>query len=110
MGSNDDLASWLDLSLVPGLGPRTYRALLSAFGLPDRIRAASRSQLARIVPDTIAGKIRDDGRAPQVAAALEWAAQAGKSLLIPRGERAAGACCTSFVLNPIEKFLRALRG
>jgi len=81
MGSNDDLASWLDLSLVPGLGPRTYRALLSAFGLPDRIRAASRSQLARVIPDSIAGKILDDTRAPQVAAALEWAAQAGKSIV-----------------------------
>jgi DNA processing protein len=30
-------AAWLRLILTPGLGPRTARELLSAFGLPDAI-------------------------------------------------------------------------
>jgi len=27
-----ELAAWIELSLVPGLGPANYRALLAAFG------------------------------------------------------------------------------
>jgi DNA processing protein len=81
MRSNDELASWIDLSLVPGLGPQTYRALLSAFGLPRHICSASRAQLARVVPDAIAGRILEDGRAALVAAACEWAEQPGRSVV-----------------------------
>ena len=81
MRSNDDLTSWIDLSLVPGLGAQTYRALLSAFGLPGNIRSASRTQLARVVSDAIAGRILEDGRAPLVDAAREWAEQPGRSVV-----------------------------
>lgn len=81
MRSNDDLASWIDLSLVPGLGHQAYRALLSAFGLPDKIRAASRSQLARVIPEAIVARMLSGERAEQVAAALDWAAQPGKSVI-----------------------------
>jgi len=81
MSSNDDLASWIDLSLVPGLGPKTYRSLLSAFGLPENIRSASRSQLARVVPEAVATRILQEDRGPQVAAALDWAAQPGRSVV-----------------------------
>ena len=81
MSSNDELASWIDLSLIPGLGPQTYRALLSAFGLPDNIRAASRSRLAQVVPESIAEKIHGESRQAQVAAALSWASQPGRSIV-----------------------------
>jgi DNA processing protein len=81
MSSNDDLASWIDLSLVPGLGGQTYRALLSAFGLPRSIRSASRAQLLRVVSDAIATKIPGNGRASLVAAALGWAEQPGQSIV-----------------------------
>ena len=81
MRSNDDRAAWIDLSLVPGLGPGAYRALLSAFGLPHAIRSASRSQLARVVPEAIAAAIVSDQRAAGVAAALEWAEQPGRSVV-----------------------------
>jgi len=81
MRSNDDRAAWIDLSLVPGLGPSAYRALLSAFGLPHAIRSASRSQLARVVPEAIAAAIVSDQRAATVAAALEWAEQPGRSVV-----------------------------
>ena len=52
-----DLAAWLNLSLVPGLGPVLYRSLLSAFGLPSNILAANRNQLVRVVPSTVAAAI-----------------------------------------------------
>src|SRR3990167_4268280 len=85
MRSNDELASWIDLSLVPGLGTQTYRALLSAFGLPGNICSASRAQLARVVSDAIAGRILGDGRAALVAAACEWAEQPGLAMHTPAG-------------------------
>jgi DNA processing protein len=81
MSSYDDLASWIDLSLVPGLGPQRYRALLSEFGLPDNIRSASRAKLARVVPESIADSILQDNRGAAVQLALTWAAQPGRSIV-----------------------------
>lgn len=81
MGSNGDLASWIDLSLVPGIGPQTYRALLSAFGLPDNIRSATRVQLAQVVSHSIAQRILEHGREAQVAAAIAWRTQPGRSIV-----------------------------
>ena len=81
MSTSDDLESWIDVSLVPGLGPSAYRALLSAFGLPRAIRSASRSQLARVVPDEMAAAILGNQRAAGVAAAIEWAGQPGHSVV-----------------------------
>ena len=59
--------SWLlrNLSILlentPGVGPATCRALLSAFGLPDAIFAASREQLARVVPSAVASALKVNG-------------------------------------------------
>jgi DNA processing protein len=47
-------AAWLRLILTPGLGPRTSRELLSAFGLPDAIFSASAASLQRVVPEPLA--------------------------------------------------------
>jgi len=81
MHASEDLASWIDLSLIPGLGPRACRALLATFGLPGKVRAASLAQLTRVVPEAIAAGIVSDERAEHVAAALDWAAQPGNSVL-----------------------------
>ena len=45
----DDLADWLRLSLVPGVGSAAARRLLAAFGLPKAIFAASESALKQVV-------------------------------------------------------------
>jgi len=47
MSSDPGLASWLQLTLTPGLGAATIRQLLSQFGLPEKILGAKRSELAR---------------------------------------------------------------
>jgi hypothetical protein len=44
-----ELAAWLRLTLAPGIGGETQRRLLSAFGLPAHIFAASAATLARTV-------------------------------------------------------------
>jgi DNA processing protein len=50
MGSNrESLQAWLRLSLTPGVGNITARALLKAFGLPELIFQKSASELQAIV-------------------------------------------------------------
>ena len=49
MNHSTGLAAWLRLTLTPGVGGESQRKLLAAFGLPDAIFAASRSELAAVV-------------------------------------------------------------
>jgi DNA processing protein len=68
------LASWLKLSLAPGLGAATMRSLLRQFGLPHAVLQRKRSELASFVSveahDALEGPRVRDG----VARALDWAA------------------------------------
>ncbi len=78
---DEELAAWIDVSLVPGLGPAQFRALLSAFGLPQNILRAGREQLGRIVSPSIASAILAKDRQQSVDDALSWARQPGHSIL-----------------------------
>jgi DNA processing protein len=55
---DDELASWLQLTETPGVGPATCRALLAAFGMPAAVLGAGREQLGRFVPATVADQLR----------------------------------------------------
>ena len=81
MKPDPGLASWIRLSLIDGLGPATFRKLLSAFGLPDHILGASHASLCRAVPTEMARRILDEDRDAQVAAALEWAAHETNTII-----------------------------
>ena len=81
MQHDAELAAWIKLSLVPGLGGQSLRRLLAAFGLPQQVLAAARSALASIVSAEIAGRILSDLDSPAVVAALEWAAADGHAVL-----------------------------
>jgi DNA processing protein len=81
MSESGDLAAWVELSLVPGLGSARYRALLSAFGLPGNVLKATRAQLSRVVPEPLAANILAGSRAPEIEKALEWAARPGHEVL-----------------------------
>ena len=71
-----DLAAWIELSLVPGLGPANFQALLSAFGLPSQILTASKRDLEQVVPGRLATAIIDRGdRQSRVTDILEWSVQ-----------------------------------
>ena len=72
---------WISVSLVPGIGPARYRALLSAFGLPGNILAASRSQLERIVSTDMAAAILANDRRESIERTLAWAAQPNHHVL-----------------------------
>jgi len=75
MNDSGDLAAWIELSLVPGLGGQRFRSLLSTFGLPTNVVNATRSQLCRVVPDALAAGILERSRGSEVEKALQWAAQ-----------------------------------
>lgn len=81
MPIDEDLASWLRLSLVPGLGSEGLRRLLAAFGEPERALAASRAALARHVGDAVAAAIKTGGTDEAVATAGAWLGEPSNHLV-----------------------------
>ncbi|MCB1905743.1 MAG: DNA-processing protein DprA [Rhodocyclaceae bacterium] len=77
----DDLADWLRLALTPGLGAAGQRALLAGIGLPGEILAAPRHQLAAVVGEVLADRVRADDRRDEVAAHLAWSREPGNRIL-----------------------------
>jgi DNA processing protein len=75
------LASWLQLSLTPGLGAATLRGLLSKFGLPETVLAASRSELARHAGAEVTRALDSEAVALAVEKALAWLAQPGNAVV-----------------------------
>src|SRR3954467_10641254 len=76
MTTDPGLASWLQLSLTPGLGASALRKLLAHYGLPQAVLARKRSELAAYIPPP-ALEALDSARVGQfVARALEWASAA----------------------------------
>jgi DNA processing protein len=81
MRDEAELAAWLRLTLVPGLGPRGLRKLLSALGLPSQILASKRAAIAAAAGDAIAEAILVADSAETVEAALNWARQRGNHII-----------------------------
>lgn len=73
MSKDPDLASWLQLTLTPGLGAAAIRGLLTQFGLPERVLAAPRAQLERVAGPAAAALLRGEETAAAVERALRWA-------------------------------------
>lgn len=67
-----DLALWVALCNIHGLGNQGVCQLLKAFGGPAAIFAASYSQLRHIVSDAVAEKIRTGPNKVSTEATLEW--------------------------------------
>lgn len=66
-------AAWADLSLR-ALPSTALFALLRAFGGPEAILGATRAQLAAVVPDSIAARVREPVDDDAVARARAWLA------------------------------------
>jgi len=81
MTDSGDLAAWIELSLVPGLGSGKLRSLLSTFGLPTNVLSATRSQLCRVVPEALAARILERSRGPEIEKAMRWADQSRHQVL-----------------------------
>ena len=81
MISDPGLASWLQLTLAPGLGAATLRKLLSQFGLPEKVIAASRAELARFASAETLRALDSEAVADAVARALAWLEQPGNAIV-----------------------------
>ena len=75
------LANWLRLTLVPGIGGRTQRKLLSAFGLPDAVFSAGYGALRAQIGDRAARRLLDADNEEAIAAAIAWARKPGQRIV-----------------------------
>ena len=69
MTHDPGLASWLQLTLTPGLGAAAIRGLLKQFGLPENILAATQAQLERAAGPAASQLLRAEPIAPAIATA-----------------------------------------
>lgn len=76
-----ELASWLRLTLIPGVGGEARRALLKAFGLPQAIFEASPRAISAIVEPDLAERLLSHECSAGIEAALDWAGLPGNRLL-----------------------------
>lgn len=81
MSGDTELAAWLRLSLIPGLGPAGQRKLLAAFGLPTQIFAASPTTLIPHIGETLALRLHRHDAQAAVEQALTWAAAPGNHVI-----------------------------
>jgi DNA processing protein len=81
MTRDPGLASWLQLTLTPGLGAAAIRELLSRFGLPEQVLAAPRAQLARHASAEALGALDSRAVGLAVERALAWLEQPGHALV-----------------------------
>jgi DNA processing protein len=81
MTQDPGLASWLQLTLTPGLGATAIRGLLKQFGLPESILAAPRAQLERAAGPAGAQLLRPEAIASAIEHALRWAEEPGHAIV-----------------------------
>jgi DNA processing protein len=80
----EELANWLRLTLIPGLGGESQRALLASFGMPSQILAASHSSIEGVVGSRAVRALREvdsDAREITVQNTLAWLAEPGNHVL-----------------------------
>jgi DNA processing protein len=75
MRVESDLADWIRLSLVAGVGDETARELLARCGLPGEIFQQSHTALSALVGSKLAANLLAEPEAESMQRALDWAAQ-----------------------------------
>ena len=80
MTPDPGLASWLQLTLTPGLGASVIRKLLRQFGLPQAVIARKHELAAFAAPGALEALHSEEVQA-QVARALRWAGEAGNFIV-----------------------------
>ena len=75
MSHEPGLASWLQLTITPGLGAAAIRGMLREFGLPESVLSRSRADLARYATPAALEALHSDDVAAAVRRAIEWVEQ-----------------------------------
>ncbi len=81
MASGSEQEAWLRLSLIPQLGPATFRKLLATFSAPEEAIGASVSALAPVVGEALAAAIVRGPDPARLKASLDWLGQPNHRLL-----------------------------
>src|SRR3954470_17373471 len=81
------LASWLSLTLTPGLGAAAVRGLLKTYGLPDAVLGRRRAELAPYATQAAIQALDSDEVRAAVERALEWSAAPGHYIVTLADER-----------------------
>jgi DNA processing protein len=76
-----DLAAWIRLTSVPGVGAESQRRLLRDFGLPENVFAAGFGSLRACVGDDAAQRLASHDASAGIDAALAWTEQAGNHIV-----------------------------
>lgn len=79
-----ELADWLRLTLLPGIGGISQRNLLQAIGLPDQIFSASHAELAAVVGHRLAAIIHappPDDVSTAIEKTLAWTSEPSNALI-----------------------------
>jgi DNA processing protein len=76
-----DVESWLNLSLIDGLGDESIRKLLIAFGNPIEILTANKRELERFVKKPVAYNISQGADKSKIDATLEWLEDSSNSII-----------------------------
>ena len=72
MTMDAELASWLSLSQVPGLGSEGYRRLLQNYGSPTAVLSAPASELVQFVRPAIAASISKPADETALSIVSDW--------------------------------------
>jgi DNA processing protein len=72
MKEDPGLASWLQLTLTPGLSAAALRGMLRRFGLPEAILSLPRAELAAYASPAAIQAVDSDSVKVAVSAAVEW--------------------------------------
>ena len=72
MTMDAELASWLSLSQVPGLGSEGYRRLLQNYGSPTAVLSAPASELVQFVRPAIAASITKPANETALSIVSDW--------------------------------------
>jgi len=75
------LASWLQLTLTPGLGAAALRAMLQRFGLPRSILERKRAELSAFARPEVIASLDSAQVKEAVARALAWASAPGHHIV-----------------------------
>jgi DNA processing protein len=81
MTQDPGLASWLQLTLTPGLGAASLRALLKQFGLPQAILQKGRSELAAFASADALAALESSAVRKAVERSLQWALAPGHAII-----------------------------
>ena len=81
MTEEPGLASWLQLTLTPGLGAASLRAMLKQFGLPQAILQRKRSELAAFASAEALAALESSAVREAAGRSLEWARAPGHAII-----------------------------